>query len=255
MPTSGSCTRNVADPAAGQPLRAGSRRWRVFVRLEHLASGGLTATRPAAGVPVANLLTVSDPRPTAQTRAYPPFGAGARASRSSRTGAGRRSRPELASDLRTPSRHCLDLWQRALHGRFCASRQPLTMHSFDLIHLRLISRYRREGMHVTSTDGQCQGPAAGVRQPRPGPAALIVALTAAFAFGAIDQYVPAAIPMSSHLDAYLFAVQVSGMSAPWLLVPFLTGDDDATGALHHAQCSSSLRMASSRPGRSACGSA
>ncbi|HUA40203.1 MAG TPA: DUF6518 family protein [Streptosporangiaceae bacterium] len=52
---------------------------------------------------------------------------------------------------------------------------------------------------------------------------LVLALTAAAAFGAADQYLPVAIPMSSHLGAYLFAVQVSGMSAPWLLVPFLAG--------------------------------
>jgi len=29
--------------------------------------------------------------------------------------------------------------------------------------------------------------------------------------------------MSSHMGAYLFAVEVSGMSAPWLLLPFLAG--------------------------------
>ncbi|MHB1432783.1 MAG: hypothetical protein ACYCVZ_11785 [Streptosporangiaceae bacterium] len=48
---------------------------------------------------------------------------------------------------------------------------------------------------------------------------------AAFAFGAMDQLVPWALAfaMSSHPGAYLFAVQVSKMSAPWLLVPFLAG--------------------------------
>lgn len=51
---------------------------------------------------------------------------------------------------------------------------------------------------------------------------VLIALTAAFAFGAIDQYLQVVIP-SSHLGASLFAGQVSGMSAPWLLVPFLAG--------------------------------
>jgi hypothetical protein len=50
---------------------------------------------------------------------------------------------------------------------------------------------------------------------RNGTAALIIALTAAFAFGAIDQYVGGL--RSSFLTG------VSGMSAPWLLVPFLAG--------------------------------
>lgn len=60
--------------------------------------------------------------------------------------------------------------------------------------------------------------------PRVGGAApVVIALTAAVAFGAVDQYIPVAIPMSSHLGPYLFAVEVSKMSAPWLLVPFLTG--------------------------------
>ncbi|MHB1875550.1 MAG: DUF6518 family protein [Streptosporangiaceae bacterium] len=41
----------------------------------------------------------------------------------------------------------------------------------------------------------------------------------------MDQLVPWALAfaMSSHPGAYLFAVQVSKMSAPWLLVPFLAG--------------------------------
>jgi hypothetical protein len=46
-------------------------------------------------------------------------------------------------------------------------------------------------------------------------AAVVFALTAAIAFGAIDQYVGAL--RSS------FLTEVSGMSAPWLLVPFLAG--------------------------------
>src|ERR1700740_2250330 len=54
-------------------------------------------------------------------------------------------------------------------------------------------------------------------------APVVIALMAAAAFGAVDQYLPAAIPMSSRLSAHLFAVEVSKMSAPWLLVPFLAG--------------------------------
>jgi hypothetical protein len=54
-------------------------------------------------------------------------------------------------------------------------------------------------------------------------APVVIALTAAFAFGAADQYLPVAIPVSSHLGAHVFAVEVSQMSAPWLLVPFLAG--------------------------------
>ncbi len=76
------------------------------------------------------------------------------------------------------------------------------------------------GRKVTKTDEQCQDIPASAR---PGMTQVAIALTAAFAFGAIDQYVPEAIPMSTHLGAHLFAVQISGMSAPWLLVPFLAG--------------------------------
>ena len=54
-------------------------------------------------------------------------------------------------------------------------------------------------------------------------APVFIALVAAFAFGAIDQLVPWAVSKSSHLGVSLFAVQVSKMSAPWLLVPFLAG--------------------------------
>jgi hypothetical protein len=50
---------------------------------------------------------------------------------------------------------------------------------------------------------------------RHGTAAIVIALTAAFAFGAIDQYLGA-----RHSS---FLTEVSGMSAPWLLVPFLAG--------------------------------
>lgn len=50
---------------------------------------------------------------------------------------------------------------------------------------------------------------------RRAPAAVITALTAAFAFGAADQYLGA---LSSPAPT-----EVSGMSAAWLLVPFLAG--------------------------------
>jgi hypothetical protein len=46
-------------------------------------------------------------------------------------------------------------------------------------------------------------------------AAIVVALTAAVAFGAIDQY------LGSLNSSFL--TEVSGMSAPWLLIPFLAG--------------------------------
>ena len=61
-------------------------------------------------------------------------------------------------------------------------------------------------------------------QTRPaGAVPIAVALTAAFSFGAADQYLQVVVPMG-HLGAYQFAVQVSGgMSALWLLVPFLAG--------------------------------
>jgi Family of unknown function (DUF6518) len=66
---------------------------------------------------------------------------------------------------------------------------------------------------MTATGGT--GPAGAVP--------IVLGLAAAVAFGAADQYLPVAIGVSPHLGAYLFAAQVSGMSAPWLLVPFLTG--------------------------------
>jgi hypothetical protein len=76
---------------------------------------------------------------------------------------------------------------------------------------------------VTSTDGQSEDLSAGMQARPGGVAPAVIALTAAAAFGAADQYLPVAIPMSSHLGAYLFAVAVSKMSAPWLLVAFLAG--------------------------------
>jgi len=48
---------------------------------------------------------------------------------------------------------------------------------------------------------------------------VIIALTAAFAFGAIDQYLGA---LRSP-----FLTEISGMSAPWLMVPFLAGASQA----------------------------
>lgn len=49
---------------------------------------------------------------------------------------------------------------------------------------------------------------------------VIVALAAAFTFGAIDQYLGAVRSP--------FLTEVSGMSAPWLLVPFLAGASQAS---------------------------
>ena len=67
-------------------------------------------------------------------------------------------------------------------------------------------------------------PAASV-MARPGSVApVVIGLSAAFAFGMIDQYLQVTIPESPHLGAHQFVVQVSnGMSALWLLVPFLAG--------------------------------
>jgi hypothetical protein len=48
---------------------------------------------------------------------------------------------------------------------------------------------------------------------------VVIALTAAFAFGAIDQYI------GSLRSSFL--TEISGMSAPWLLVPFLAGASQA----------------------------
>lgn len=64
--------------------------------------------------------------------------------------------------------------------------------------------------------------AGGVSARAAGVAPVALALTAAFAFGAIDQYLPVAfVPRPG---AYQFVVQISnGMSALWLLVPCLAG--------------------------------
>jgi hypothetical protein len=74
----------------------------------------------------------------------------------------------------------------------------------------------RERWRVNDTDGHSQDLAAGAPPRHRGVAAVFIALAAAFAFGAIDQYLGA--------GAHSFAIQVSGgMSALWLLVPFLAG--------------------------------
>jgi Family of unknown function (DUF6518) len=57
--------------------------------------------------------------------------------------------------------------------------------------------------------------AASVPRRRRGVAGIIVALAAAFAFGAVDQY------LGSLRSAFL--TEISGMSAPWLVVPFVVG--------------------------------
>ncbi|HUB40024.1 MAG TPA: hypothetical protein VMA72_14330 [Streptosporangiaceae bacterium] len=76
---------------------------------------------------------------------------------------------------------------------------------------------------MASTDGKSDDLAVSVPARRGGVAPAVIALTAAFVFGAADQYLPAAIPTSSHLGAYLFATELGKMSAPWVLVPFLAG--------------------------------
>lgn len=82
---------------------------------------------------------------------------------------------------------------------------------------------------MTKTDGPGQDPAAGVTARPGGVAAVVIALTAAFGFGVIDQYLQVAIPESSHLGAHQFVSQIStGMSALWLLVPFLAGAGQAS---------------------------
>jgi hypothetical protein len=69
---------------------------------------------------------------------------------------------------------------------------------------------------VNDTDGRSQDLAVGVPPRHGGVAVVVIALAAAFAFGAIDQYLGA--------STHSFAIQVSGgMSALWLLVPFLAG--------------------------------
>jgi hypothetical protein len=76
---------------------------------------------------------------------------------------------------------------------------------------------------VTGSNGRPQELAAAVPARPGGVSPVIIALSAAFAFGSADQYLQVMIPMSAHLNANLFATQISGMSAPWLLVPFLAG--------------------------------
>lgn len=76
---------------------------------------------------------------------------------------------------------------------------------------------------MAGTDGQARDVAAAPVGARPGSVPVVIALAAAAVFGAADQYLPVAVPMSSHPGAYLFAAQISQMSAPWLLLPFLAG--------------------------------
>jgi hypothetical protein len=101
--------------------------------------------------------------------------------------------------------------------RFCALR----LYSVPLF-LTWYMVYALQGLlmrgtwQVNDTGGQSQDLAVGVTPRCRGVGAVIIALTAAFAFGAIDQYLGA--------GASSFAIQVSGgMSALWLLVPFLAG--------------------------------
>lgn len=76
---------------------------------------------------------------------------------------------------------------------------------------------------MSIADGHYQEPAAGI-PPRPGGTArVIIALAASVAFGALDQYLPVAIPRSWPAATFSFAVYVSKMSALWLLVAFLAG--------------------------------
>jgi hypothetical protein len=89
----------------------------------------------------------------------------------------------------------------------------------------MLDQASRQGRwQVTNSDWRNRDLAAGALARPGGTARVVMALTAAFAFGAIDQYLQVAISISSQPGAYQFAVQVSnGMSAPWLLVPFLAG--------------------------------
>jgi hypothetical protein len=64
---------------------------------------------------------------------------------------------------------------------------------------------------MTTADDSHQGPAWSQRR---GVASLLI-LAAAFAFGALDQYIGSLFSN--------FATAVSGMSAPWLLLPFAAG--------------------------------
>ena len=69
--------------------------------------------------------------------------------------------------------------------------------------------------------GRPQDAARSIPPAGRGVAAVIIVLAAAFAFGAIDQY------LGSLRSSFL--TEVSGMSAPWLLVPFLAGASQAVG--------------------------
>lgn len=76
---------------------------------------------------------------------------------------------------------------------------------------------------MTNADAPSEDVAVRLPAGPRGLARVVIALAGAFAFGAIDQYLQVAIPISSQ-GVYQFAVQVSnGMSALWLLVPFLAG--------------------------------
>jgi hypothetical protein len=68
--------------------------------------------------------------------------------------------------------------------------------------------------------GRRHDAARGISPAGRGVAAIIIVLAAAFAFGAIDQY------LGSLRSSFL--TEVSGMSAPWLLVPFLGGASQRT---------------------------
>ena len=63
--------------------------------------------------------------------------------------------------------------------------------------------------------GRRDDAAGGIPPGGRGVAAVIIVLAAAFAFGAVDQY------LGSLRSSFL--TEVTGMSAPWLLVPFLSG--------------------------------
>lgn len=76
---------------------------------------------------------------------------------------------------------------------------------------------------MASMDERDQDLSADVAARSERTAPVFIPLVAAFAFGAIDQLAPWAAAKSSHPGFFLFAVQVSKMSAPWLVVPFLAG--------------------------------
>jgi Family of unknown function (DUF6518) len=106
--------------------------------------------------------------------------------------------------------------------RLCALGRHLALHL--LVWYMSYASQARSCSEKVTRDQHGRGISRPRCRPRPGGVApVVIALTAAVAFGAVDQYLPVAIPMSSHLGAYLFAVEVSQMSAPWLLLPFLAG--------------------------------